>query len=352
MNAVDIVVPCYNYGRFLRGCVETVLTQQGVDVRVLIIDDCSPDNTREIGEALAAEDPRVTYRRHEVNQGFFKTIDEGVFGWASADYCLLLSADDALAPGALARAVGLMEANPNVGLTYGLGMLLEGEAEPHGAPEAGAYEARVVPGARFLEFCAKNGNPVPTPCAVVRTRLQHELGGYLAELPHTSDYEMWMRFAVRSDIGVIDAVQGYYRVHGAAMSAQYHADRTRDLRECMRAVATVVANAGAPHTRGLVESSKRRCAEIVLHQAHRRFEIGDEAGAKALVDFAKETDLPLFDSFKGLRLRAKLVVGFGVYGPVKAAVDVLRGKKPQQATSEPPAETHQEPPQILIGVWP
>jgi GT2 family glycosyltransferase len=47
----------YCYGHFLRECVESVLSQSDVSVRVLIIDDASPDNTAEVAAALAGEDP-------------------------------------------------------------------------------------------------------------------------------------------------------------------------------------------------------------------------------------------------------------------------------------------------------
>ena len=45
MAKVDIVVPCYNYGRFLAACVASVLNQSIADLRVLIIDDASTDNS-------------------------------------------------------------------------------------------------------------------------------------------------------------------------------------------------------------------------------------------------------------------------------------------------------------------
>src|SRR5262249_2335677 len=76
MASVDVIVPCYNYGRFLEECVRSVLNQDGVDVKVLIIDDASSDNTPEVGRALAAADPRVEYRRHAANQGHIATYNE------------------------------------------------------------------------------------------------------------------------------------------------------------------------------------------------------------------------------------------------------------------------------------
>ncbi len=49
--------------------MESILTQEGVDVRVLILDDASPDNTPEVGAGLTHEDSRVTYVRHATNKG-------------------------------------------------------------------------------------------------------------------------------------------------------------------------------------------------------------------------------------------------------------------------------------------
>src|SRR4051794_4607901 len=119
MSRVDVVIPCYNYGRFLRDCVASVLGQAGVDVRVLVIDDCSKDDTPAVGAVLAAADARVEFRRHAVNRGHIATYNEGLLEWAAGDYALLLSADDLLIPGALARAAALMDAHPEVGMTYG-----------------------------------------------------------------------------------------------------------------------------------------------------------------------------------------------------------------------------------------
>ena len=60
MSRVDVVIPCYNYGKFLSDCVGGALDDQpGTDVRVLIIDDASQDDSAEIARKLAAADDRV-----------------------------------------------------------------------------------------------------------------------------------------------------------------------------------------------------------------------------------------------------------------------------------------------------
>jgi glycosyltransferase involved in cell wall biosynthesis len=127
VSSVDVIVPCYRYGHFLRECVESVLSQTDVDDRVLIIDDASPDNTAEVAAELVREDPRVTCIRHSENKGHIGTYNQGI-KWASADYMLILSADDYLLPGALSRAAHLMDAHPEVGFTFGNVMELNDDA--------------------------------------------------------------------------------------------------------------------------------------------------------------------------------------------------------------------------------
>jgi GT2 family glycosyltransferase len=221
---IDVIIPCYNYGCFLDQCVNSVLAQAGVDVRVLVIDDASPDNTAEAAAALARENPRVTVIRHSTNKGHIKTYNEGI-EWASADYMLLLSADDYLLPDALNRATDLLDAHPEVGFTFG--NVIELSDSGNETPIKSIIEAtngsnkRILEGHEFIELSGTD-NSVVTCSAVVRTELQKRLGGYRHELPHTGDMEMWLRFAAHASVGFISAYQGVYRQHRANMSTGYY----------------------------------------------------------------------------------------------------------------------------------
>jgi glycosyltransferase involved in cell wall biosynthesis len=225
LGRIDVIIPCYNYGRFLRQCVNSVLGQRGVDVRVLVIDDASPDNTAEVAAALVREDPRIDIIRHSTNKGHIKTYNEGI-EWVSADYMLLLSADDYLLPGALRRAAELMDAHSEVGFTFGNvielsdngnEMPLESIIKP-----TNDLDKRILEGRELIELTSAEGNQVVTCSAVVRTGLQKHLGGYREELPHAGDMEMWLRFAAHASVGYIFAYQGVYRRHNSSMSAAYY----------------------------------------------------------------------------------------------------------------------------------
>jgi glycosyltransferase involved in cell wall biosynthesis len=223
MSSIDVVVPCYRYGCFLRECVQSVLTQSSVQVRVLILDDASPDNTAEVATALAREDPRVTFVRHEVNKGHIATYNEGI-DWASADYFLLLSADDYLLPGALERAAGVLDAHQDVGFVIGRATKLHSNGEMieirEVVPTDGSPEM-ILKGGRFIDLCFPH-NIVETPTVVIRTTLQKRVGGYRADLPHSGDQEMWLRLAANASVGVLNSFQAVYRKHGNNMSGSYY----------------------------------------------------------------------------------------------------------------------------------
>jgi glycosyltransferase involved in cell wall biosynthesis len=285
---VDVIVPCYRYGPYLRQCVESVLTQEGVDVRVLIIDDASPDDTPAVAAELAGKDNRVRYARHAVNLGHIATYNEGL-DWASADYTLLLSADDWILPGALGRAARVLDAHPDVGFAYGA-YIRVCTGETFSAPPARAGWT-TMSGADFFRE-NRRSNPVGTCTAVVRTLTQKLLGGYRPELPHAGDMEMWLRFASHGRVARLDAFQGVYRRHTRNMSIGYCDDMMRDLREREAALNFAFKNhaaslADAPALRSYL---RRGLAEAAVDAAYQPFLAGDRAKVQEFLAFAMDLD--------------------------------------------------------------
>jgi Glycosyl transferase family 2 len=290
---VSVVVPCYRYGRFLPECVGSLLDQDGVDVRVLIIDDASPDDSAQVAERLAAADDRVEVRRHEVNRGHIATYNEGLLGWADGDYSVLLSADDLLTPGSLARATAVLEEHPGVGFVYAHPIDWD-DSEPRPEPRLATTGVTVWSGLEWLRIvCGLGHTVVSGPTVVVRTAVQQRIGGYLAELPHTGDVEMWMRFAAHGDVAFIKgADQAFYRLHGAQMTTERVA--LVDLRQRKAAYdALFAAHADRiPGARRLARRADRRMAKEALWLACRAYDRRrmDTTPIEDLVAFARATD--------------------------------------------------------------
>lgn len=231
--SVSVVIPCYNYGKYLRPCVDSVLSQMGVDTKILIIDDASQDESRRVAEMIARAEPSVEFRHHSVNKGHIATYNEGLLEWADGDYVVLLSADDRLTAGSLERSVRIMEENPNVGMVYGRHLSFEFDGDLPLVGEGVFKGATVWEGKRWLaRRCREAANIVSTPTVVVRTSVQQDVGGYDPNLPHAGDFDMWLRIAVNSDVGYVRGPhQAYYRIHPGSMSQKTFEISLSDVRE-------------------------------------------------------------------------------------------------------------------------
>ncbi|MFJ3923360.1 glycosyltransferase family 2 protein [Streptomyces sp. NPDC090022] len=278
MSTVSVVIPCYKYGHFLADCVRSVLDEQpGVDVRVLIIDDASPDDSAAVARALAAADPRIEVTVHESNRGHIATYNEGLLEWADGDYVALLSADDRLVPGALARAATLLDAHPEAGFAYGRPLRFQ-----HGGPLPAARTRStgsvVYPGRWWLERRFREGTGcITSPEVVVRTSLQRKVGGYDPNLPHAGDIEMWMRLAAHADVGYVrGADQAFYRVHGNNMSTTDFGGQLDDLRQRLVAFDSVLDKCAGllPEADRLSVAARTRLARYALRRAYRAYDRG------------------------------------------------------------------------------
>lgn len=294
MSMVDVIIPCYNYARYLRGCVHSVLSQPNVDVRVLIIDDASSDETLAVGRELVAADSRVAFRRHETNRGHIATYNEGLIGWSTADYTVLLSADDLLTPGCLGRAVSIMDAAPSIGMVYGRTIHFQCEADlPVIYPRDFGF--RRWSGANWLRLrCRAGYNVITSPEVVVRGEIQRAAGGYRPELPHAGDLEMWLRIAALSDIAYVNRTpQACYRVHPKSMMRTIYRGSFLDLRQRKGAFDSFFQRDAATiaDARELYDLANRSLAREALWDACRSYDRNDIAAChvEELIDFAMTT---------------------------------------------------------------
>lgn len=331
MSSIDIVIPCYRYGRYLRDCVQSVLTQDSSNVRILIIDDESPDETPRVGVALSREDSRVTYRRHSVNRGHISTYNEGI-DWCESDYMLLLSADDYLLPGALARAMSLLDEHPAMGLCFGEAMALDTNGvQRRMTVEAdfGNNASVVLKGEDFIRLCVNEGsrNIVPTPTAVVRTNLLKQSGGYHPDLPHSADMELWLRLAAHGPIGILKADQAIYRRHNENMSRTYINDnRLLDLRQRRAAFDIFLAscNKVLPDAQKFHRGLLQALGRDAVAQASSAFNDNRQALSENLCKLAMDIYPDVRNSLDWRILACKKLIGFNASNALRPIFAKIR----------------------------
>jgi glycosyltransferase involved in cell wall biosynthesis len=215
---VTFIVPCYKLAHLLGECVRSILDQTYTDFEILIMDDCSPDNTPEVARSF--DDPRVRHVRNDPNLKHLRNYNKGI-GLARGEYIWLISADDRLrAPHALERYVRVMESNPRVGFAFCPGMGLKDGHETEivkwavlDSPDG------ILDGRQFLRRLLES-NCVLAPSGMVRRECYERLGAFPLDLPFAGDWYLWCVFALHYDVAYFSEAMVNYREHGQSMTDQ------------------------------------------------------------------------------------------------------------------------------------
>lgn len=206
---VSIVVPCYNYGRFLTECLDSIFALEGPgDFEVLVIDDASTDETPEVLAHYA--DPRLHIRRHEVNLGTAASVTEG-FAAARGAFVARLDADDQYAPNFLTDTLSCFASYPEVTMCYGdFAYLTTDQARGgRGGPPLDASAVRVAD--EFLAILADNY--ICTPTVICRGRALDQIPPCPGWISGLEDWYYTLSLSSRGPVGYIPRVLGYYRIH-------------------------------------------------------------------------------------------------------------------------------------------
>lgn len=115
---VTTIIPTYRRPYLLRRAIRSVLDQSYSDFKICVYDNASGDETGEVVQAMASQDPRIHYHCHAENIG---PQDNFIYGLAHADtqFVHLISDDDFLLPGFFGRAVSALEKHPRAAFFSG-----------------------------------------------------------------------------------------------------------------------------------------------------------------------------------------------------------------------------------------
>jgi len=217
MPKVTFIVPCYKLGHLLPDCIHSILAQSYQDYEVLILDDCSPDETPRIAQSFV--DPRVKYIRNEQNLGHLRNYNKGI-ELARGKYVWLISADDCLRSAAvLDRYVELMDANPQVGYSFCPAMRLEnGQVKELLEYSVQGPQDAVIDGRKFLQRLIY-ANTVVAPSAMVRKECYDKVSLFPLDMPWGGDWYLWCVFALKYDVAYFAEPMVCYRRHALSMTS-------------------------------------------------------------------------------------------------------------------------------------
>lgn len=310
---VSVVIPCFNYARYVEAAIASALAQDGVEVEVIVVDDASTDGAVDVIATVAQADRRVRLVRHEHNTGPVRTFNDGL-ARASGEFLVRLDADDLLTPGSLGRAVDVCRRFPSVGLVYGHPVHFTGEPPPVRRSDS-RPQAVVWPGRQWLaDRCRTGVNVITSPEALMRMSVVRVVGGQ-RELAHTHDLEMWLRLAAVSDVAYVEGVdQAWHREHPGSLSeAAADGLGLTILRERLDAFDTLFADplVGPGLDPALAASARRTLAVEAVERAVYEYDRGraPRRSVEPLVRFAVDTDPTVRSLRQWAGLERRMAVG-------------------------------------------
>lgn len=191
MPEVSVIIPTYNRRDFISEALASVLAQSYHDFEVIVVDDGSTDDTREVVQAF----PEVRYLYQE-NRGVSAARNHGV-AVSSGRLLAFLDSDDVWQPRKLQTQVAFFAARPEaricqseeIWLRHGVRVNLHNK---HRKPSGDIF-------ARSLQLC------LVSPSAVMlRRELFEETGGFDESLPACEDYDLWLRIAVKEPVHLLE----------------------------------------------------------------------------------------------------------------------------------------------------
>ncbi|NML18993.1 glycosyltransferase family 2 protein [Azohydromonas caseinilytica] len=222
---VSFVVPCYKLAGFLPTCINSILRQSYTDFEILIMDDCSPDNTGEVAQSFS--DPRIRYIRNDPNLGHLRNYNRGI-ELSRGAYIWLISADDYLRSNrVLQRYVERLDRSPEVGYVFctGYGVRDGIETDLLGQLQGRGDRDRVLSGKTLLKKLL-SGNFVLTPSGMVRRECYEKVSKFPLDMPWCGDWYLWCLFALHYDVGYFaEPMVCYRQQHSLSMTEKLTGER-------------------------------------------------------------------------------------------------------------------------------
>lgn len=218
MIKVSVLMPSFNYARYLPFAIEAVLSQSYADLELIIVDDCSTDNSREIAQEWKRRDNRIVLLFHDVNRGLAATRNSGL-ALSKGEFIAFCDADDIWLPHKLALQVECLRECPETGLVHSDSTIVDAHGVPTGQRFSSLIHAEMqkTGGNVFDSLCRRNFLCVPT--VMLRREALHYSGGFDERLRSLEDWVCWTKVARRYDFHYFDAPLAQYRIHRSGLSS-------------------------------------------------------------------------------------------------------------------------------------
>lgn len=209
---VSVIMATYNGSAYIEYSIRSLLTQTMQDFEIIVVDDCSTDDTHEVLRAIA--DPRLRVIRNAENIGVVRSRNR-CFEAARGEYVAMLDHDDLSLPTRLHKQVAYLDAHPDTVLVGTSAHTTE--SGRMGAPR---HDGPTTPS--LIGWLLLIANPLVCSSVMFRASVARRLGEFLREgYAYADDYDLYQRLALHGRIARVDEPLTIYRLHGSNASRKH-----------------------------------------------------------------------------------------------------------------------------------
>ena len=269
MPKVSILVPNYNYARFLDQRLGSIARQTYKDFEIILLDDASTDGSMQVLERFARENHCQLVCNEQNSGGAFKQWNKGL-KLATGQYVWIAEADDYADERFLEILVGRLEQNPACGVAYCNSSAVDASGQIIELVQPSMYDVDLTRWRRDFvvsgrEECIRyliRENTIQNASAVVFKReLSDAVGGADESLKLASDWKFWAALLCVSDLAFVAAPLNYFRTHESSVRAQTRS--WMQIIEGLQVMKYVVDRLDVP--RDALEDLHARLAVVLLH---------------------------------------------------------------------------------------
>ena len=201
MPNLSVIIPTYKRANLVSQAIESVLAQTYTDYEVIVINDGSPDNTKEV---LASFGDKITVINQE-NQGVAAARNAAI-KLAKGRYIAFLDDDDLWLPNKLEKQIACLESHPNIGLVYSDMFCFD---ENGTFPDTWSQVNPTPPVQELWILFVRNFIPIPS--VVVRRECLDAVGEFDSTTVPCEDYDMWLRIIEKFPVYFLNEPLVHYR---------------------------------------------------------------------------------------------------------------------------------------------
>lgn len=214
---VSVIVPNYNHSRYLNVRIDSILSQTFQDFELIILDDCSTDNSKEIIDAYSNDNHVSHVIMNNANSGnTFLQWNKGV-GLAQGDYIWIAESDDVAHPEFLQTLVPLLERTSNAVIAFSHSYLIDAEGNDlninrHEINDRDTFV--IYDGKKFAYWAMLTRNDIYNASMVVFKRsVFNKISKSYIRYRSCGDWYIWMNVCLQGRVVEVNRQLNYYRQH-------------------------------------------------------------------------------------------------------------------------------------------